>query len=193
MSWTMNRRVTILDVAAQAGVSKVTVSYVLNGRGPEMGIKPETVRRIQDTAKELGYRPNALAKMLSRQRSDTLAVVFQSGGSFTRSTGFNGEVLDGVSQACFEEGFDLMLHTRQVRDWEHEADSLLDGRVDGALVLRDEGDPVYERLVQTGFPVVQFFTHSSGSEVPSVDSDNVLAGEIATRHLIELDHRRIVA
>jgi LacI family transcriptional regulator len=189
----MDRRVTILDVAKRAGVSKVTVSYVLNGRGHEMGIRPETVTRIAEAAKELGYRPNALARMLSRRRADTLAILFQSGGSFSRTAGFNGEVLDGVAQACYEEDFDLMLHTRQMRDFEHEADSLLDGRVDGILILRDVGDPTFERLSQARIPLVQFFSHTDGSKIPSIDCDNVLAGEMATRHLIDLGHRRIVA
>ena len=187
----LKRRVTIHDVARQAGVSKVTVSYVLNGRGPEVGIRPETAQRIVNAARELGYQPSAIARMLSRRSSETLAILFHSGSSFSRTKGFNGEVLDGVSEACFREGFDLMLHTRQVKDAQAEAASLMDGRVDGLLVLRDVGDPTYEILKERGFPMVQFFTHCEHDDIPSVDCNNVLGGELAARHLIELGHQRI--
>lgn len=187
----MNKRVTILDVARKAGVSKVTVSYVLNGRGPEMGIRHETAERIEQAAKDLGYRPNALARMLSKSRTETLAILFQAGNYFSRSAGFNGEILDGVSQACFREDFDLMLHTRQVKSAQEEADSMMDGRVDGILMLRDDGDPTLELLVSSGFPVVQFFSHGANRDIPSVDCDNVQAGRLAAEHLIELGHRKI--
>jgi DNA-binding LacI/PurR family transcriptional regulator len=187
----LKRRVTIHDVAIRAGVSKVTVSYVLNGRGPEVGIKAETAQRILDAARDLNYQPNAIARMLSRRSSETVAILFHSGTSFSRSKGFNGEVLDGVSEACVGEGFDVMLHTKLVRDAQAEASSLMDGRVDGLLVLRDVGDPTFEILKSRGFPMVQFFTHSEDPEMPSVDCDNQLGGELAARHLIELGHRRI--
>lgn len=187
----MSRRVTIQDVAREAGVSKVTVSYVLNGRGMEARISPSTSTRILDTAKQMGYRPNALARMLVTRRTETLAVVLQSGAYFSAWSGFTSEVMRGISEACFAEGYDLMLHTKQVHAGEDEADALADGRVDGALVLRDADDPTLARLVERGLPCVQFFTHTNELCVPYVDCENVVGSELATEHLIDLGHTRI--
>ncbi len=187
----MSRRITIEDVARHAGVGKVTVSYVLNGRSKAARISEETRKRVLKVADELQYRPNAVARMLATRRTDTLAVVFQSGAYFTAWSSFISEVMRGISEATVEEGCDLMLHTKQVRDATDEADALADGRVDGALILRDEDDPTLVRLVEKGFDCVQFFTHSDDLCVPWVDCDNVLGGSLATEHLIALGHRKI--
>jgi LacI family transcriptional regulator len=97
----------------------------------------------------------------------------------------------GVSEAAFEAGFDLLLHTKGVASSKEEAANLSDGRVDGVLILRDEGDPTLEHLVKRGIPCVQFFTHSEDLNVPSVDLDNELGGRLATEHLLSLGHRKI--
>ena len=187
----MSRRITIEDVARHAGVGKVTVSYVLNGRSKAARISEETRLRVVAVANELQYRPNAIARMLATRRTDTLAVVFQSGSYFTAWSGFTSEVMRGISEASVAEGCDLMLHTKQVGDALDEAHALADGRVDGALVLRDEHDPTLVSLVDMSFPFVQFFTHSADLEVPWVDCDNAVGGKLATEHLIALGHRRI--
>lgn len=187
----MSKRITIMDVAREAGVSKVTVSYVLNGRGSQARISTTTSERVMDAAKSLGYRPNAIARMLVTRRTDTLAVLLQSGAYFSAWSGFTSELMRGISEACYAEGYDLMLHTKQIRDTDTEADALADGRVDGALVLRDSGDPTVLRLIERGLPCVQFFTHSKGGDIPSVDCENVCGGYLATEHLLSLGHRRI--
>lgn len=187
----MSRRITIDDVARHAGVSRVTVSYVLNGRSSEARISAATQEKVHQVATSLGYRPNALARSLSTQRTDTLAVVFQSGSYFSAWSGFTSEVMRGVSEVCFEAGFDLMLHVKAVASPEDEAANLADGRVDGVLVLRDEDDETLTRLARRGIPCVQFFTHSEGLDVPSVDLDNELGGALATNHLLSLGHRDI--
>lgn len=187
----MSRRITIDDVARHAGVSKVTVSYVLNGRSAEARISASTQERVQQVASSLGYRANAIARSLSTRRTDTLAVVFQSGSYFSAWSGFTSEVMRGVSEACFEAGYDLMLHTKASVSPDDEAATLADGRVDGVLVLRDENDETLVRLLDLGTPCVQFFTHSEGLDVPSVDLDNELGGRLATEHLLSLGHRRI--
>lgn len=187
----MSRRITIEDVARHAGVGKVTVSYVLNGRSKDARISEETAQRILSVAKELQYRPNAIARMLVTRRTDTLAVLFQSGSYFTAWSGFTSEVMRGISEATVEEGCDLLMHTKHMKDADEEADALADGRVDGALVLRDEHDPTFLKLIEKQFPCVQFFTHNDGLDVPWVDCDNVLGGRLATDHLISQGHKRI--
>ena len=187
----MRQRNTLDDVAKLAGVGKVTVSYVLNGRALQARISPQTSERVLAAARDLDYRPNALARMLLRKRTDTIAVVFQYADYFRSSSSFIAEVMRGVCDGCVEAGVDLMLHTKNASDLLAEADALTDGRVDGALVLRDEHDEMMELLISRKFPVVLFFSRSEDPCVPFVDLDNFMGGKLATRHLLDLGHTRI--
>jgi len=183
------KRATISDVAKLAGVAKGTVSSVLNGQSRTARISEETERRVLRAADDLRYKPNALARMLVRQRTETLAVVFQRGYFFTSWSSFTAEVMRGVSTAAVELGYDLMLHTKDV-DCDREAETLADGRVDGVLILRDEDDPIVRELMRQEFPCVRFFSRGTDG-APFVDVDNVSGGQMATQHLIELGHSRI--
>ena len=184
------RRPTIRDVAERAGVGKVTVSYVLNGQAKTARISEATERKVLDAAQQLGYRPNALARMLVTKRTDVIAVVFQRGSFFTTWSSFTSAVMRGVSTAAVDLGYDILLHTKDVTP-EEEPDVLADGRVDGVLVLRDEGDEVVPGLVSRGLPCVSFFCRTTGLDVPFVDADNVAGARMAVDHLIELGHRNI--
>jgi DNA-binding LacI/PurR family transcriptional regulator len=187
----MARRTTIDDVARLAGVGKVTVSYVLNGRADQARISPETAERVLAAARELDYRPNGLARALSRQRTDTVAVVFQYADYFSASSSFINEVMRGVCDGCVEEGLDVLLHTKPALDPAAEADALTDGRVDGVLMLRDADDPTLSAVLARRFPTVLFFSRSTQAGVPFVDCDNFAGGRLATDHLIGLGHRKI--
>lgn len=184
------KRTTIEDVAKHAGVGKVTVSYVLNGRSKTARISSSTAERVLESARVLNYKPNALARMLVTKRTEVLAVVFQRGSMFSTWSAFTSEVMRGVSTAAVELGYDIMLHTRDLVGTA-ESDALCDGRVDGALVLRDEGDATLNALTERDFPTVQFFTRSEGQNLAYVDADNYAGGRMATRHLIELGHQRV--
>lgn len=183
--------VTISDVARKSGVSKVTVSYVLNNRESRIKISDATKSQVIAAAKELGYHPNALARGLARRRTDTLTIVMQFANVFSGWSGFINELMRGASDKACELGYDLMLHTKSQSSLDEETAALTDGRADGALLLRDYDDPLAERLAQRGFPCVQIFSHSSDPLLYSVDCDNYLGGQMATRYLLDLGHRRI--
>ena len=185
------RRTTIQDVANLAGVGKVTVSYVLNGQSKTARISDETAEKVLQAARDLNYRPNAVARMLATKETKTLAIVFQYGAYFSTWSSFTNEVMRGVCAATVELGYDLMLHTKHVGNPHTEADALADGRVDGVLILRDQDDATLKELLDRKFPVVQFFTRSDDSRAAWVDADNYYGGQLATRHLLELGHRRI--
>lgn len=187
----MVRRITIDDVAKKAGVSKVTVSYVLNGRGSAARISDETSTRVMEAARDLQYRPNALARMLLSRKTDTIAVAFQYAEYFSAASSFITEVLRGVTLACVEQKLDVLLHTRPAAAGVDEADMLTDGRVDGLLLLRDKDDPTLAEIQARRFPCVLFFTRATDPETPFVDSDNYSGGRLGAKHLIELGHTRI--
>jgi len=186
-------RVTIADVARKVGVSKVTVSYVVNGREGKVRISEETRQRIWEAIRELGYRPNALARALSRRRTNTIGVVMQYAGIFGGWSGFMLELLHGVSHEAIEQQYDLLMYTgTHGDDAEHEANAVMDGRIDGALLLRDIDDPLSDILADNGFPHVLIFTRARRPDVYYVDCDNVKGGYLATKHLLSLGHRAIV-
>lgn len=185
------KRTTIQDVATAAGVGKVTASYVLNGFSKSARISDETAARVLEAAKELRYRPNAVARMLATKSSNCIGVVFQSGVYFTSWSAFTSEVMRGVCAASVEQEFDLMLHTRTVATPQSEVDALADGRVDGALILRDQNDAIGKELSARGLPVMHFFTRCDDPDLAWVDADNYHGGQLATKHLLELGHRRI--
>jgi len=185
----MASRVTIQDVATLARVSKVTVSYVLNGRAVEARISNETQERVLAAANALGYRPSAIARMLVTQKSMTIAVVFQYAQFFSTWSSFISDAMHGVCAAAVRHDYDLMMHTRVSHDVDDEVRQLCDGRVDGALILRDADDPLSSELAKRSFPHVLFFTRSSIPGVPFVDADNYSGGRLAAK--IDLGHKRI--
>lgn len=216
------------EVAERAGVSKATVSYVLNGRDSAMRISDDTRRRILEAMRDLNYHPNSLARSLSSQSTRTIAIVMQYPRLFAGWSGFTNELMHGVTDAAVTQGYDVMLHTRSLEaapgaegavrsantssaniadtpvihadtadadalkaSIEIEAASLTDGRVDGALLLRDMDDPLAARLEACGLPIVMMFSRPAGHGLWYVDCDNVRGGRMATEHLLALGHRRI--
>lgn len=183
-------RVTLQDVAEFAGVSKVTVSYVLNGRADGARIRQDTQDKVMEAARTLGYRPNAVARMLATKRSDMVAIVFQYADYFSHWSSFTSDIMHGVCEVAVERGFDLMLHTKR-STLDDEVANLVDGRADGLLLLRDGDDPLVAELAAQKFPAVLFFTRSYLPDVAFVDADNFAGGRMATQHLLELGHTKI--
>jgi DNA-binding LacI/PurR family transcriptional regulator len=186
------RRITLDDVARRAGVSKVTVSNILNNRPTAVPISEATRQRVLAAVQELGYYPNAVARALARQRADAIAIVLQFPAIFQGWSGFTNELMRGVCYKATELGYDILLHTRAQPTVELEARSLMDGRVDGALLLRDYNDPLHPLLLEREFPHVLFFTRSPHPNAYWVDCDNYKGAQLATEHLIRLGHERIV-
>lgn len=193
--------VTMRDVAERAGVSKATVSYVLNGRETTMRIPEETKRRILEAVRELGYHPNAVARSLAHKQTHAIAIVMQYPALFSGWSGFTNELMHGVTDAAVRLGYDVMLHTRSARrDWQiesmddvqREVANLTDGRVDGALLLRDREDPLACALHERGFPNVLMFAHVDNANQWYVDCDNIAGARLATEYLLSHGHQRIV-
>jgi len=125
-----HKRVRRADVAAAAGVSGATVSYVVNGRDAEMRIAAATAERVRRVAAELGYLPHGAARELRRGRTDRVAVVLWLGHQPVWA-----QSLVALHQEARRRGFQLLLAFRD-RD-EPLADVLLPSlsQCDGALVL----------------------------------------------------------
>jgi LacI family transcriptional regulator len=183
---------TIHEVAKRAGVSAATVSYVLNNRPGAVRISDRTKERIWNAVRELGYHPNALASGLAGKRTHTVALVMQYASIFSGWSGFTSAMMHGVIEAANAHDLDLLLHTRERADVRAEALALADGRVDGALLLRDWDDPLIDLLADKGIPTVLIFSRSRNATVPYACCDDELGGRLAAEHLIGLGHRRIL-
>ncbi|MGH9111764.1 MAG: LacI family DNA-binding transcriptional regulator [Acidimicrobiales bacterium] len=176
--------VTIADVAAHAGVGAGTVSRVLNA-SPR--VSERTRSRVLAAIELLDYRPNPLARGLSRGRCQTLGVVVPF---FTQASAI--ERLRGVAAALEGSRYDLVLFNVESplhRD-EHFATLTRRDRADGLLIMSLPPPPSsLARLAESGVPVVLLDT--AGAGVPAVVTDDVEGGRIATHHLLTLGHERI--
>jgi LacI family transcriptional regulator/LacI family repressor for deo operon, udp, cdd, tsx, nupC, and nupG len=176
--------VTIADVAAKAGVGAGTVSRVLNG-SPR--VAPPTRERVEAAIEALGYRPNPLARGLSRGRCQTIGVIVPF---FTHASAV--ERLRGVVAALADSGYDLVLFNVESALHRDEHLNLLRSRAqaDGVLVMSlSPPEEEVARLVGAGMRVVLVDARAPG--VPAVVTDDVEGGRIATAHLTALGHRRI--
>jgi LacI family transcriptional regulator/LacI family purine nucleotide synthesis repressor len=184
----MRERATIRDVAARAGVSAATVSYVLNGKG---GVGADTAERVRSAAAELGYRPNAAARSLTTRRTGLVGIVLGNGcGHAGLTLTFFGHVLEAITRSLPEHGYEALLVD--------PADADVAARVDGAILVGVvEGDPILLELAKSGLPCVGVDFESDVLHCGYVGSDNVEGVRLALRHLHALgpqadrDHRRL--
>jgi LacI family transcriptional regulator len=182
------RAVTIRDVARQAGVSLSTVSQVLNGRPGYASAA--TRERVLEVARELGYRPNALARGLVTSRTGTLGIVITD---ITRS--FFTQVVGSIEQIASQRGYSVLLACADGIQPEQTAlEAFLDKRVDGIICMSSTADASAEHILQVtrmGVPLVVINRPLHLSDLHEISWDDVEIGQRATEHLIGLGHRRI--
>lgn len=178
-------RVTLHDVAAASGVSKSTVSRILDERLPRSD--SETARRVRQVAAELGYVRDVSAASLRRGNTNTIGVIVP------RLTDTVMAMLyEALADACTRTGrFAIVATTGDEPQADRAAaKSLLQRGVDGlVLSTAREGDDFPVQLETRGVPYV-LALRSDGRSMSSVGDDK-LGGYLATRHLLDLGHRRI--
>lgn len=185
------KKVTSKDVARRAGVSRTTVSFVLN-KVPGTRISAETQRKVIEAAEDLGYSPHAAARSLATQRSHTVGLVLCQSADTLFQDAFLPEVLRGVSQPMQERGYRILVES--VEDISRPGayiDLVLEHRIDGLILSGPRSDDrELQRLRDEGFPVI-LLGQLPGSGISSVDVDNVAGARDAVGHLLSLGHRRI--
>jgi DNA-binding LacI/PurR family transcriptional regulator len=187
----MPKRPTSADVATEAGVSRTTVSFVLNGR-TDVKIPAETRERVLDAAERLDYHPHAPARQLAGGRSHILALVLRQTPEQIAADAVLAETLRGLASAARAKGFRVMVEPLSPEGPDSSYAGLLRAQHADGLVISGPriDDPQLLALVRDGFPLVL-----QGSlpdlHVTSVDVDNVAGARGAVEHLIGLGHRRI--
>jgi LacI family transcriptional regulator len=176
-------RVTIRDVAANAGVSVATVSKVLNGR---YGVSAATNARVQAVIRDLGYEASLVAQSLRNHQTKVIGILVSD------IEPFSAELLKGAAEGIRGTGFEMVVYSAGGRTtdhvgWERRYLSRLSGTLlDGAVLVTPT---VVD--VRYGAQVVAVDPHTGPSDLPTVDSDNLRGARLATEHLLGLGHRRI--
>ncbi|MCF1428013.1 MAG: LacI family DNA-binding transcriptional regulator [Shewanella sp.] len=183
-------KATSIDIAYLAGVSQSTVSRAL--RNSPL-VKPETVARIQQIAKELNYKVDKHASSLRTQQSSTLALLLFEDPTSDDSliNPFFLSMLGSITRACAIKGYDLLVSFQQLSDDWH-ADYEDSHKADGIILLGYGDDLNYRpKLQQLDAQGTRYVRWGANSGTLCVNSDNRQGGRLATDHLIKLGHRRI--
>ncbi|MFJ8659991.1 LacI family DNA-binding transcriptional regulator [Streptomyces sp. NPDC093795] len=188
-----NRGPTLEDVAREAGVSRATVSRVVNG---VRNVAPDIQRAVRDAVARTGYTPNQAARSLVTRRTGTVALVLSATGSAFAARVFSdpffGRIVDGVLPALRERAIQpvlLVAESEQART--QLVEYLRQGGADGALVVPlDADDPLPAMLVAAGLPTVLFGRPRVGDRCAYVDLDNPAGARLAAEHLWATGRRR---
>lgn len=172
-----------IDVARRAGVSRTTVSRVLNNYTENFSVRSEVRERIWEAAKELNYRPDALAQMLRREKKTGLVGWF--GAMYP--VVFSATVLDALAERLSQEG--LLVSPSYVGP-RHEAIRLPWMRLDAAVLSGIRTSEEAAELEDVGLPYV-CVNCVGGPHGSSVEFEDAEGMRLACEHLLALGHRRI--
>src|SRR5258706_16095035 len=181
--------VTIYDIALKLALSSATVSRALQDNP---AINKNTRKRIQEAAREVGYRHNTFASSLRKQKTNTIGVIVHE-----LNSNFITSVLAGVEKVTTEAGYDLIIaHSSESYAKEAaNAKNLFHKRVDGLIASLSFDTPDTEhfrRFVDKGVPVIFFDRVEQTNDNTVVIIDNYKCGYKATQHLIEQGCKKIV-
>jgi DNA-binding LacI/PurR family transcriptional regulator len=185
---TVAKRPTIMDVARRCGLSKTTVSVILNDSPASSRVPPDTQQRVRDAAIQLGYSPNWRARALASRRTHMIGILYTPPMPLIVRGNYEG-IIAGINEVLHENHYH-MLYVPLGEDPSDWRSILLDQRLDGALVLSRLRDPLAQIINQAKLPIA-LVNADSEMAVPTVIVDDYDGALQITRHLIELGHRRI--
>ena len=191
------KKLTISSIAELAGVSKATVSRVLNGY-PH--ISPEVREQVEAVIKETGYQPNQVARSLASDRSNIIGLVIPKGTEAVFLDPYFPALTNGITQVSNNHGLTLALFIFHSEQEGHDTiKSIVNtGLLDGLILTTDRvtfdrtTDPFIPQLVERDIPFVLIGRPDNPKDdIPYIDTNNIEGGYIATRHLIDLGYQRI--
>lgn len=178
---------TIKDVAARAGISYTTVSHVVNGTRP---VSDQVRRKVEAAIAELGYVPSGVARSLRARATGTLGLLVPNA-----SNPYFAELARGIEDHAERNGYSVILCNsdddidKQLRYLR----VLLERRIDGLIVATVASDAAFaQALANLQVPLVLVDRSLEGVNADQLRVDHEQGAYLATRHLLELGHRRIV-
>jgi len=179
-------KVTSLKVAKRAGVSQSAVSRVFT---PGASASSKTALKVREAARELGYRPNVLARSLITGKSRIIGLVLAYLDNY-----FYPAALEKLSNSLKEQGYHVLVFMASNDDQSTEQviEELLDYQVDGIITASvGISNDITARCEMAGVPVVLFNRNQDSTSHSAVTSDNFLGGQTAAKFLCESQHKRI--
>jgi DNA-binding LacI/PurR family transcriptional regulator len=182
----MSKKPTSIDVAKLAGVSQPTVSRAFD---PNTSVAPETRERVLKAAKELGYKPNVIARSLSTRRSNIVGLVMAN----ISNSLFYPNVLEQITNRLQMKGKQVLLFSvpldKPVDDF---LPRVLGYQVDGLIITSTTpSNEIADECARNGTPVILFNRFVEGSSANSVCCDNINGGQQAADALLDAGHSRI--
>jgi DNA-binding LacI/PurR family transcriptional regulator len=188
---TKSTHVTLADVARASGFSTSTVSIVLNEAPLSRYVAAKTKEHIRQKAAEMGYHPDALARSLSRRRSQTIGVLV-----FDISDPFCMSLLRGIERALYQTPFlpIIMDADNRPEQFDRYLDMLIGRRVEGLVLVANwlfaEIEPL-SKIEKNSIPIAVVGGDLTARGIQSVVVDNEAGGYEAMKHLYRTGHRKI--
>jgi LacI family transcriptional regulator len=185
------KRVTSQDVADLAGVSRTTVSLVLNNvKG--FKITEQTRQKVRDAAEQLGYIPNATAQALATRRAKAIGLVMTRSPHHIASDSFLPQILSGLLEVVKGHQLRLLIESVEPEHQDREYLELVRAKhIDGMILLTPRIDDTALRRLEEIDTFTVVMGKLADSNLYSVDVDNQLAARKATQYLIDIGHTRI--
>lgn len=169
------------EVAKKAGVSKTTVSRIINGNYAH--VNETTKKRVMRIVEELNYRPNALAQSLKQMKTNVVAIVLSN-----LQNPFWSKVLQGVEDTCRSHEYNLMIcNSNDEPELESKHIEVLQMKqVDGIIVNPTmKNKKLFHELVEKSFPIVTINRKIEGVTIETVGVDNIMGATLAVDHLVK--------
>lgn len=191
-----NRRVTIKDIAREAGVTPATVSYILNDK--PFAFKEETVQRVKKIAEQMRYSANSLAQALVTGKTNTVAIVFIGNSEAPFAVPFMAGLVTSLCDELGRNGFNIFFSSnyrhKNKDDFQKHMDEVFNtGKFDGVIIIgpvnRENGEWIKEIDYRT--PFVLMGKIPDCSNINMVDIDNIEVGSVAVNHLLSCGRKRI--
>jgi len=183
---------TLEDIAKLAGVSRSTVSRVVNEKP---NVQKNVRKRVMEVIEETGYHPNAAARTLASQRSWMIGLILPLNASLFFTDPYYSHLTKGIAQACNDNNYTLALFLAGSKEDEKKTFPRISrkGFLDGVVIQSGHhGDQaIIGRMIDVGIPIVVAGRPFRSDNVSYIDIDNVNAAYSAVTHLIRLGHKRI--
>ena len=184
-----NNNIDIYKIAEEAGVSKSTVSRVINNKA---GVKESTREKVKRVIKDLNYKPNSSAKGLASKKTNTIGLVVSD-----ITDPFFAKFVQGAEKKAMEADYNLMLaNSHWMVEEELKCIQMFEeGRVDGILMISGGSearlDNYLNDLAGHNLDIVVIDRKIKNEKIPKLISDNLDAGYRAAKYLLELGHEKI--
>ncbi len=186
----MSDRLTIIEIAKHAGVSRSTVSRVIND---DPHVNADTRQRVHAVMQKMNFQPNAAARGLAAGKTRILGLVIPMGVAALFNDPYFPQLMQGIAAACNQYNYSTMLWLAEPEYERRMIQQIVSaGLIDGVIVasaLND--DPVVEALIQKNIPFILVGRHPTHTNINYVDVDNRISARDAVFHLLRLGYAHV--